>query len=276
MDFYDELCQAIASDGAKRGVRTSPEEFQKFLSTVKPQQQPQPLQQPARAVVPDRMQPMPPMPQRELPPENLNNSVQDQISPAVTPCNINSAPLPGDWESLRAMVLNCQNCPLARTRQNAVFGEGDLRARLMFIGEGPGAEEDASGRPFVGAAGQLLDKMIAAMHLAREDVYIANIVKCRPPGNRMPGEDEAAACIGYLKKQIELVQPEVIVLLGGTALHFLLQVDGITRYRGRWQDYNNIPVMPTFHPAFLLRKAEAKREAWHDLKLVMAKLGISI
>ena len=146
----------------------------------------------------------------------------------------------------------------------------------MFIGEGPGADEDATGRPFVGAAGQLLDKMIGAMHLAREDVYIANIVKCRPPGNRMPSPEEAAACIGYLKKQIELVQPEVIVLLGGTALSFLLEINGITKYRGRWHNYNNIPVMPTFHPAFLLRKAEAKREAWHDLKLVMAKLGISV
>ena len=146
----------------------------------------------------------------------------------------------------------------------------------MFIGEGPGADEDATGRPFVGAAGQLLDKMIAAMHLAREDVYIANIVKCRPPGNRMPGADEAAACIGYLKKQIQLIQPEVIVLLGGTALSFLLEINGITKYRGRWQNYNNIAVMPTFHPAFLLRKPEAKREAWHDLKLVMAKLGIAV
>ena len=269
MDFYDELCQAIASDGTKRGVRTSPEEFQKFLSTIKPQ----PPQQPAQAVIPDRI---PPMPQRELPPVNHTVSVPPETTAAVLQCHTNSASLPDDWESLRSMVLNCRNCPLAGTRQNAVFGEGDLRARLMFIGEGPGAEEDATGRPFVGAAGQLLDKMISAMHLAREDVYIANIVKCRPPGNRMPAPEEAAACIGYLKKQIELIQPEVIVLLGGTALSFLLEINGITKYRGRWQDYNNIPVMPTFHPAFLLRKAEAKREAWHDLKLVMAKLGISI
>ena len=114
------------------------------------------------------------------------------------------------------------------------------------------------------------------MHLQREEVYIGNIVKCRPPGNRMPGEEEAAACIGYLQRQIELIKPEVIVLLGGTALHFLLGIDGISRCRGRWHEYNNISVMPTFHPAFLLRKPEAKRDAWNDLKAVMKKLNIPV
>ena len=265
MDFYDELCQAIASDGAKRGVRTSPEEFQKFLSSVKPERSNQPP--PANRTL---IKPMPPETTLYAPEAE---TVQVNTTPQTPPP---ACAMPDDWESLRSITLNCQNCPLAATRQNVVFGEGDLRARLMFIGEGPGADEDATGRPFVGAAGQLLDKMIGAMHLAREDVYIANIVKCRPPGNRMPSPEEAAACIGYLKKQIELVQPEVIVLLGGTALSFLLEINGITKYRGRWHNYNNIPVMPTFHPAFLLRKAEAKREAWHDLKLVMAKLGISV
>jgi DNA polymerase len=265
MDFYDEMCQAIARDGARRGVRVKPEEFQKLLNNIAPP--------------PIRTAAEPPQP----PPEIIRDRHLDctveyipQSSPAPAAEQTLQAPLPGDWESLRCMALSCRNCPLSATRQNVVFGEGDLRARLMFIGEGPGAEEDASGRPFVGAAGQLLDKMIAAMHLAREDVYIANIVKYRPPGNRMPAPEEAAACIGYLKKQIELIQPEVIVLLGGTALSFLLEINGITKYRGRWHNYNNIPVMPTFHPAFLLRKAEAKREAWHDLKLVMAKLGIAV
>ena len=253
------MCQAIARDGAKRGVRVAPEEFQKFMNDIAPAK-------PQAPVVPPEVVRL-----------NHSDCTVEYIpqSPAVPEVST-AAPLPGDWERLRAVALNCQNCPLAATRQNVVFGEGDLRARLMFIGEGPGADEDATGRPFVGAAGQLLDKMIAAMHLAREDVYIANIVKCRPPGNRMPAPEEAAACIGYLKKQIELIRPEVIVLLGGTALTFLLEINGITKYRGRWQNYNDIPVMPTFHPAFLLRKAEAKREAWHDLKLVMAKLGIAV
>ena len=265
MDFYDEMCQAIARDGAKRGVRSTPEDFQKFLSNITPAVAPQPVE--------------PAIPVQIPPVQKKIFSAPQAKAPALEPAACAPAanlPLPANWEDLRTAALSCRNCPLCSSRQNVVFGEGDLRARLMFIGEGPGADEDATGRPFVGAAGQLLDKMIAAMHLAREDVYIANIVKCRPPGNRMPAPEEAAACIGYLKKQIELVQPEVIVLLGGTALTFLLEINGITKYRGRWQNYNNIPVMPTFHPAFLLRKAEAKREAWHDLKLVMAKLGIAV
>lgn len=266
MDFYDEMLDAIKGDAAKRGVRVNEGVFQKFLGRIEPEKVN------TASVAEYREQ----APRRERVP--LTEPAASSPTAFETPvCSTaTAAPLPGDWAGLRAMALSCRNCPLAGNRQNVVFGEGNEHARLMFIGEGPGADEDASGRPFVGAAGQLLDKMIAAMHLAREDVYIANIVKCRPPGNRMPGEDEAAACIGYLKKQIELIQPEVIVLLGGTALHFLLQIDGITKYRGRWQSYNNIAVMPTFHPAFLLRKAEAKREAWHDLKLVMARLGIAL
>ena len=266
MDFYDELYAAVARDGAKRGIRTTPEEFQKFLSNIVPE-----------AAAPQVSQPPPPPAQVQVEPVPVAPvPVVEDVPVAPPAAHCPAAALPDDWAALRAMALSCQNCALCSQRQNVVFGEGNIQARLMFIGEGPGADEDATGRPFVGAAGQLLDKMIAAMHLAREDVYIANIVKCRPPGNRMPGADEAAACIGYLKKQIQLIQPEVIVLLGGTALSFLLEINGITKYRGRWQNYNNIAVMPTFHPAFLLRKPEAKREAWHDLKLVMAKLGIAV
>ena len=266
MDFYDELYAAVARDGAKRGIRTTPEEFQKFLSNIVPAAPTPPVSPAAPVPEQEHVEPLPVAPVPVV--ENVQVEPPAVHAPAI--------PLPDDWVALRAMALSCQNCALCSQRQNVVFGEGNIRARLMFIGEGPGADEDATGRPFVGAAGQLLDKMIAAMHLAREDVYIANIVKCRPPGNRMPGADEAAACIGYLKKQINLIQPEVIVLLGGTALSFLLEINGITKYRGRWQNYNNIAVMPTFHPAFLLRKPEAKREAWHDLKLVMAKLGIAV
>ena len=130
------------------------------------------------------------------------------------------------------------------------------------------------GRPFVGKAGQLLDKMIAAMKFSREEVFIANVVKCRPPNNRVPSPEEAEACIGYLKRQIELVKPEVIVLLGATAVTFLLgKTEGITRLRGNWQAYEGIPVMPTYHPAFLLRQESAKRAAWNDLKMVMQALG---
>ena len=177
-------------------------------------------------------------------------------------------------EKMRIYALGCKRCPLAATRTNVVFGEGDPHAKLMFIGEGPGADEDRTGRPFVGRAGQLLDKMIAAMQFKREEVYIANVVKCRPPGNRVPTPDEAAMCIGYLERQIKFIRPEVIVLLGATAVSFLLdRREGITKLRGNWQEYHGIPVMPTYHPAFLLRQESAKRDAWHDLKMVMAKFG---
>lgn len=174
-----------------------------------------------------------------------------------------------------AEVAACRNCRLCERRRNPVPGEGNPRARLMFIGEGPGEEEDRTGRPFVGRAGQLLDKMIAAMTLRREEVFIANVVKCRPPGNRAPEPDEAVACIGYLKRQIRAIRPEVIVTLGGVALSFLLrEPQSITRMRGHWTEFEGIAVMPTFHPAYLLRQESAKREAWSDLQQVMKALGL--
>lgn len=177
-------------------------------------------------------------------------------------------------QQLCAIVQQCHSCPLCTTRNNTVFGEGNPDAELMFIGEGPGFDEDRLGRPFVGKAGQLLDKMIAAMQFQRSEVFIANIVKCRPPNNRVPLPDEAAACIGYLQRQIELVEPKAIVLLGATAAHFLLNTtQGIMRLRGNWMQYNGIPVMPTYHPAFLLRQESAKRDAWNDLQQVMKLFG---
>jgi DNA polymerase len=143
----------------------------------------------------------------------------------------------------------------------------------MFIGEAPGTEEDQAGRPFVGAAGRLLDRMIAAMQFRRDEVYIANVVKCRPPRNRVPTAGEGEACMPYLARQIELVRPEVIVLLGATPLQHVLGLQGVTRLRGTWQDYKGIPVMPTFHPAFLLRYEPRKKEVWADLQDVMRRLG---
>jgi len=172
---------------------------------------------------------------------------------------------------LKEEVSKCQKCPLAGFRQNTVFGEGDPNARLMFIGEGPGAEEDKEGRPFVGRAGQLLTKMIEAMGLKRQEVYIANIVKCRPPGNRNPFREEVASCISYLKKQIEIVDPEVIICLGSVAVRYLLNIDKqISKVRGEFVKYNNnIYVMPTFHPAYLLRNPDKKKQSWEDLKKVI-------
>jgi DNA polymerase len=179
-----------------------------------------------------------------------------------------------NWESLETMVRDCRRCPLCENRKNTVFGEGSHRARLMFVGEGPGVDEDLQGKPFVGASGQLLTKMIQAMQLKREDVYLASIVKCHAPRNRVPEKDEAAACLPYLNRQIQLLKPEVLVLLGATPLQYLLNLTGITRQRGQWHEYLGIPTLPTFHPAYLLRSPAKKREAWADLQQVMAKLGI--
>ncbi len=176
-------------------------------------------------------------------------------------------------DALQAAIQGCLACPLGQGRIRFVFGEGSPSADLMFIGEGPGRDEDLQGRPFVGRAGELLDKMIAAIGLRREEVYIANVVKCRPPDNRTPTPAEAQRYLGYLRRQIELVRPKVIVTLGATPLRELLGVaTGITRIRGQWQRYGNIPVMPTFHPAYVLRQytQEVRRSVWADLQAAKA------
>lgn len=187
-----------------------------------------------------------------------------------------------DWDALVATALNCRGCRLCEQRRHVVIEDGCRRARVMFIGEGPGESEDIQGVPFVGRAGQLLTRMIAAMGLDRTSqdpataAYIANIVKCRPPRNRNPEVDEGNACLGYLRRQIELVSPKVIVLLGAVPLKFLMGKTGITAARGHWLEYNGIPVMPTFHPAHILRFEvqrerfiEEKRKVWSDLQQVM-------
>jgi DNA polymerase len=179
-------------------------------------------------------------------------------------------------EDIRGDLGDCRRCKLYSTRANIVFGEGSAKAELMFVGEGPGADEDATGRPFVGRAGQLLTKMIEAIDLKREDVYIANVVKSRPPGNRTPESDEVRACIPFLFRQIAAIGPKLIVALGNPAMQALLDTKiGITKMRGQFQDYPRIPeikVLPTFHPAYLLRSPDKKREAWEDLKKVRAFL----
>jgi uracil-DNA glycosylase len=175
-------------------------------------------------------------------------------------------------EDVRLDLGECTRCKLWTTRTRIVFGEGNPKAELMFVGEAPGADEDATGRPFVGRAGQLLTKMIEAIGLKREDVYIANVIKSRPPGNRAPEKDEVEACIPFLFRQIAVIRPRLIVALGNPATQALLQTrTGITQIRGSLQDYPRIPgikVLPTFHPAYLLRSPDKKREAWEDLKHV--------
>ncbi|MEO6815829.1 MAG: uracil-DNA glycosylase [Edaphobacter sp.] len=179
-------------------------------------------------------------------------------------------------QAIRDEIGDCTRCPLAYAgRRNIVFGDGDPGARLMFVGEGPGADEDATGVPFVGKAGQLLNNMIGAMGLKREEVYIANIVKCRPPANRVPEPVEANTCAQFLVKQIDVVQPEVIVALGATAATYLLGVkQSLASLRGTWHSCRGAKVAVTYHPAFLLRDPRQKGEAWKDLQRVMAEMGL--
>jgi uracil-DNA glycosylase family 4 len=180
-------------------------------------------------------------------------------------------------EEIDQQVLVCKLCALHKLRTKAVPGEGDRSAELMFIGEGPGRDEDAQGRPFVGRAGQLLRKIIAAMKFREDEVYITNIVKCRPPDNRVPHREEEEACSPYLVRQIELIRPRVIVTLGKTPTdHFVPGREGMTARRGNFGDYRGIPVMPTFHPSYLVRNEgnrELKRMVWEDMQKVMALLG---
>jgi len=181
-------------------------------------------------------------------------------------------------EAIRAELGDCTRCPLHQGRRNIVFGEGNPRARLMFIGEGPGADEDRQGRPFVGRAGQLLTRMIAAMGLDRSQVYITNVVKCRPPANRDPEALEIKTCFPFLEAQIGAISPQVIVTLGRIAAYTLLDTrESISDLRGRFCDRQSIPVMPTYHPSFLLRQEPDRRfkaEAWSDLQKVMELLGL--
>jgi uracil-DNA glycosylase len=225
--------------------------------------------------------PLPVLPKEAIMPDKKNttdtaslfgDSLFGETSPSVPELQIADDTL----DKIRTDLGDCQRCKLWTTRTNIVFGEGSAKAELMIVGEAPGADEDASGRPFVGRAGQLLTKMIEAIQLKREDVYIANILKSRPPDNRNPEADETKACIPFLYRQIAVVRPRLIVTLGNPATQGLLDTKvGITKLRGEFQEYPRIPaikVLPTFHPAYLLRSPDKKREAWEDLKKVKAFL----
>lgn len=176
---------------------------------------------------------------------------------------------------IREDIGDCTRCRLHKGRTNLVFGVGNVNAELMFVGEGPGADEDAQGEPFVGRAGQLLNNMIAAMGLKREDVYIANVVKCRPPNNRTPEKDECDTCSPFLLRQIDVIGPKVIVALGAVAAKNLLAInDSMANLRGRWYDFRGAKLAVTYHPAYLLRDPRQKKEAWKDLQMVMKYLGL--
>jgi DNA polymerase len=191
----------------------------------------------------------------------------DDASPATTMPTATADAVGGmDWDALQRAVATCTRCALHKTRTQAVFGVGDRAAQWMFVGEAPGADEDAQGEPFVGRAGQLLNAMLFAMGLKREQVYIANVLKSRPPGNRDPQPQEVAACEPYLLRQIELIRPKLIVALGRHAAHSLLKTDEpLARLRGQRLSYHGTPLIVTYHPAYLLRSPGEKRKAWDDL-----------
>ncbi len=183
--------------------------------------------------------------------------------------------LPETLEEIRIDLGNCRRCKLSKSRGNIVFGSGNPRARLVFVGEGPGYEEDKKGEPFVGAAGQLLTKIIQSINLTREKVYICNIIKCRPPGNRNPLPEEIKACLPFLKRQIAAIKPDFICALGTFAAQALLDTEEpISKLKGRFHDYMGIKVLPTYHPAYLLRNPGKKRDVWEDMKMLMKEYGL--
>jgi len=263
-----------------RGVRFVPV-TQERLTALALTEAPVPL--PAARAVPESSSPVP-----ATPPTRAAAPVV--AAGNATPANVTAvAPAPEKAEAMRELrerALVCVKCPhLAGSRRNVVFGVGDIDAALMFVGEAPGADEDAQGEPFVGAAGQLLTKIIQTMGLTRQTVYIANILKCRPDtpgqsaGNRKPTPEEMKTCIPYLHSQIDLIRPRVVVALGGTALEGLLgKTEGITRVRGTWREYRGIPLMPTFHPSYLLRNQALgeKRKVWEDMLQVMERLEMPV
>src|ERR1700723_2858237 len=213
-----------------------------------------------------------PTPQEHVIPPRNPVSAQPPVGSFVAP--------PSRAEALRAIqfeIGDCKRCALSAGRNKIVFADGDPNGRLMFVGEGPGADEDAQGLPFVGRAGQLLNNMIAATGLKREQVYIANIVKCRPPQNRVPEPEEAMTCVPFLFRQIDVIQPEVLVALGSTAATYLLGAKtSLSGLRGRIHNCRNTKLIVTYHPAYLLRDPRQKKEAWQDLKLAMAELGLPV
>ena len=215
----------------------------------------------------------------QTPSPGLPRTVRQADAPSPSPAAHIESPVaartsdePPRLDEVRRTLGDCKRCKLCSGRKNLVFGVGNPKARLVFVGEGPGAEEDNQGIPFVGSAGQLLTKMITAMGYGRDEVYICNVVKCRPPGNRNPEPDEIQACQPFLEAQLHAIRPEVIVALGKFAAQTLLRTDTpITRLRGQWREYVGIPLMPTFHPAYLLRNPAEKKPAWTDLQAVMTR-----
>ncbi len=276
-DLFDEIIECLKMQAlVSPDTSVSPEVCREFFSDV---------EKPRRA----------PVPPRRIPPVSSGSDHASGpapfVRPSPAPAQRVAAPAPSvrrqtpapegktpdkmNWDELYDAVSACHACKLCATRTNTVFGDGNPNADLMFLGEAPGADEDLQGLPFVGRAGELLTRMIGAMQFNRAEVFIANTVKCRPPNNRNPEPDETEACRPFIMRQIELIRPKVIVMLGAVPLRLLFPEvrAGITRLRGNWMDYHGIRVMPTFHPAYLLRNPAAKADVWKDLQQVMAVFG---
>jgi len=268
----EEYIKYSKENGASR-VELSQEVLQQipilpFDLSDKPNQNAAPQKQPA---------PRPPIAPQQPTYQKGKEHLEQNTTKTTKPEQINISQYSSPEEGLKKiaeMVTNCTGCALGKTKTNFVLGEGSLTPEIMFIGEAPGADEDKAGRPFVGAAGQLLTKMLAKLGLPREETYIANILKCRPPNNRKPTEDETKTCLPYLEAQIELLKPKVIVALGGTAVNSLFNSNfKITEQRGIWMDYKGIPVMPTYHPRYLLRAQTKRWETWYDMIEVFKKIN---
>jgi uracil-DNA glycosylase len=262
--YYRDRPSKVEAVAAVADSSTPPDEEQVFFALALDT-----TTEDAQQLTPDQT----PMPKKSI----LKSAASTVISPAHAetlfgdPFRVPDDSLP----KIREFIGDCTRCKLSKTRTKIVFGTGNPNADLMFVGEGPGRDEDLSGEPFVGRAGKLLTDMIKAMGLQREDVYIANVVKCRPPENRLPEKDEIAACSPFLMRQIDAIKPKVICTLGSCSAQMLLQTtQGISKLRGEWFDFRDSKLMPTYHPAYLLRNPAAKTEVWKDLQKVMGVLGL--
>ena len=282
--------EAVPDEGAGLLAATSLEERARPAAPAK-QPPPADLKAPAAAPAPkpragSRITSLPSLAKRE--PRKADADIAEaaravaspeSTAPAVKPAETTGAPPATDEsiESIREFIGNCTRCSLHTGRTQVVHSTGDFRAQLMFVGEAPGADEDAKGEPFVGRAGQLLTKIIESIGLTREEVFIGNINRCRPPGNRQPLPEEAAVCKPFLLREIAVVKPRVIVVLGAHAAHNLLEVKTpISKLRGHFHEYHGVQVMPTFHPAYLLRDPHKKREVWEDMKKVREFLSAKV
>ena len=263
-DIFDEVVQKLeTAQGSLSALRRRRAETSLDPEALRIAREGDPNGQPDKSVGSDPGQPA------EAP--VIISSTQMSLTMSKTEKALLSA---GSLDEIREILGDCKRCKLHSGRTNIVFGAGNPDADLVFVGEGPGAEEDARGIPFVGRAGKLLTKMIEAMGVTREDVFIGNVLKCRAPGNRFPESDEISACEPFLKAQIRVIKPKVICALGNAAIHCLVPTkEGVTKLRGRFLSYEGVRLMPTYHPAFLLRSPKYKKEAWEDLQAIMGELG---